>query len=44
MTETPDKPQKILVVDDNAYTLRIVRHTLQQAGYDISTVASGIVG
>lgn len=41
MTETPDKSQKILVVDDNAYTLRIVRHTLQQAGYNVFTVASG---
>lgn len=41
MTETPDKSQKILVVDDNAYTLRIVRHTLQQDGYNVFTVASG---
>ena len=41
MTETRDKARKILVVDDNAYTLRIVRHTLQQAGYNVSTVASG---
>jgi DNA-binding response OmpR family regulator len=41
MTETPDKSQKIMVVDDNAYTLRIVRYTLQQAGYNVSTVASG---
>ena len=30
-----------MVVDDNAYTLRIVRYTLQQAGYNVSTVASG---
>jgi DNA-binding response OmpR family regulator len=41
MTETADKSRKIMVVDDNAYTLRIVRHTLQQAGYNVSTVASG---
>jgi DNA-binding response OmpR family regulator len=41
MTETADKSRKILVVDDNAYTLRIVRHTLQQAGYNVFTVASG---
>lgn len=44
MTETVDKPINILVVDDNAYTLRIVRHTLQQAGYNVSTVASGEEG
>jgi len=41
MTETADKSRKILVVDDNTYTLRIVKHTLQQAEYDVSTVASG---
>ena len=41
MTETAEKPTNILVVDDNAYTLRIVRHTLVQAGYNVSTVASG---
>jgi len=44
MTETVEKPINILVVDDNAYTLRIVRHTLQQAGYNVSTVASGEEG
>ncbi len=41
MTETLEETPSILAVDDNAYTLRIVKHTLQQAGYDISTVASG---
>lgn len=41
MTESAEKSRKILVVDDNAYTLRIVSHTLQQAGYNVSTVASG---
>lgn len=41
MTETPLKPRNILVVDDNAYTLRIVRHTLQQSGYAVTTVPSG---
>lgn len=41
MTEAQGSGQSILVVDDNAYTLRIVGHTLQQAGYVASTVASG---
>ncbi len=41
MTETPEEKLGILVVDDNAYTLRIVRHTLQQAGYAVLTAASG---
>jgi len=41
MTDTPEKPERILVVDDNAYTLRIVKHTIQQAGYDVATAASG---
>lgn len=41
MTEIPQEKLGILVVDDNAYTLRIVRHTLQRAGYDVSTSTSG---
>jgi DNA-binding response OmpR family regulator len=41
MTDTPEELQKVLVVDDNSYTLRIVRHTLQTAGYDVHTAASG---
>lgn len=35
--ETP----KILVVDDNTYTLRIVQHTLEQAGFQVLTAVSG---
>ncbi len=44
MTEAAPQPRKVLAVDDNAYTLRIVRHTLQQAGYEVATVASGEAG
>ena len=32
---------RIMVVDDNTYTLRLVRHTLEQAGYQVSTAVSG---
>ncbi|RMD52955.1 MAG: DNA-binding response regulator, partial [Candidatus Thermofonsia bacterium] len=35
------EPQKILAVDDNAYTLRIVQHTLERAGYQVMTAVSG---
>jgi DNA-binding response OmpR family regulator len=35
---------RILVVDDNTYTLRIVQHTLEQAGYEVSTAVSGTEG
>lgn len=41
MLESLPETQRILVVDDNTYTLRIVQHTLEQAGYDISTAVSG---
>lgn len=41
MMETPPETQRILVVDDNTYTLRIVQHTLEQAGYEVSTAISG---
>jgi DNA-binding response OmpR family regulator len=41
MLESPSELQRILVVDDNAYTLRIVQHTLEQAGFQVSTAASG---
>lgn len=33
--------QKILAVDDNTYTLRIVQHTLEQAGFQVLTAISG---
>ena len=41
MLDSGYEPQKILAVDDNAYTLRIVQHTLEQAGYEVSTAVSG---
>ncbi len=33
--------QRILIVDDNEYTLAIVRHTLERAGYVVLTASSG---
>ena len=33
--------QKILAVDDNTYTLRIVQHTLEHAGFQVLTAVSG---
>ncbi len=44
MTDKEKKQHKILAVDDNAYTLRIVKHSLHQAGYDVTTVMSGEEG
>jgi DNA-binding response OmpR family regulator len=44
MLDSPPDVQRILIVDDNAYTLRIVKHTLEQAGYQVSTAASGEEG
>ena len=41
MLESPPDTQRVLVVDDNTYTLRIVQHTLEQAGYEDSTAVSG---
>lgn len=41
MLDTVPDTQRILVVDDNTYTLRIVQHTLEQAGYEVSTAISG---
>lgn len=41
MIDSPIESQRILAVDDNAYTLRIVKHTLEQAGYEVVTAASG---
>ncbi len=33
--------QRILAVDDNSFQLRIVQHTLEQAGYQVMTAVSG---
>lgn len=41
MFESPSDIQRILVVDDNTYTLRLVKQTLEQAGYQTSTAISG---
>lgn len=41
MLDTPSDVQRILALDDNAYTLRIVAHALEQAGYQVSTAVSG---
>jgi DNA-binding response OmpR family regulator len=44
MLETTPETQRIMVVDDNAYALRIAQHTLEQAGYTVSTAISGAEG
>ncbi len=41
MLDAPSDIQRILVVDDNTYTLRLVKQTLEQAGYRVSTAVSG---
>lgn len=41
MFDNPVESQKILAVDDNTFTLRIVQHTLEQAGYQVITAVSG---
>ncbi len=41
MIDSSIEVQRILAVDDNTYTLRIVKHTLEQAGYHVSTAVSG---
>lgn len=41
MLDGPVETKKILAVDDNTFTLRIVQHTLEQAGYQVTTAVSG---
>lgn len=41
MLNEPVETKKILAVDDNTFTLRIVQHTLEQAGYQVTTAVSG---
>jgi len=41
MIDSPMESQRILAVDDNAFTLRIVQHTLEQAGFQVVTATSG---
>ncbi|UCC50438.1 MAG: response regulator transcription factor [Anaerolineaceae bacterium] len=44
MLDSSEELQRILIVEDNTYTLRIVKHTLEQAGYRVSTAVSGEEG
>ena len=41
MLEGDLETQRILAVDDNTFTLRIVQHTLEQAGFQVTTAVSG---
>lgn len=41
MLDSTQESQRILAVDDNTYTLRIVQHTLEHAGFKVSTAVSG---
>jgi DNA-binding response OmpR family regulator len=41
MIDPSAEPQRILAVDDNTFTLRIVQYTLEQAGYQVLTAISG---
>ncbi len=41
MLDSSYELQRILAVDDNAFTLRIVQHTLEQAGFEVVTAVSG---
>jgi DNA-binding response OmpR family regulator len=41
MIDAPIESQRILAVDDNTFTLRIVQHTLEQAGFQVVTASSG---
>ena len=41
MIDAPIESQKILAVDDNTFTLRIVQHTLEQVGFQVITATSG---
>jgi DNA-binding response OmpR family regulator len=40
MIANHDKKQRILVVDDNAYTLRLVEYTLREAEFEVMTAIS----
>ena len=41
MLDASGQPQRILAVDDNTFTLRLVKHALEQAGYQVVTAVSG---
>ena len=36
-----ERQKRILAVDDNAYTLRLVEFTLREAGFHVTTAISG---
>lgn len=38
---SPDRPPRILVVDDEALVLDLLRSTLQRAGYEVQTASDG---
>lgn len=40
MLDASLEPERILAVDDNTYTLRIVKHALEQAGFQVLTAVS----
>lgn len=44
MLDSQPDVQRILVVDDNTYTLRLVKIALEQAGFRVSTAVSGEEG
>ena len=41
MTAPAAPPQRVLAIDDNAYTLRLVRHALREGGFQLATAVSG---
>ncbi len=41
MSEEPTRQHRILAIDDNAYALRIVEHTLREADFRVITAISG---
>jgi DNA-binding response OmpR family regulator len=41
MLDPSTEPKRILALDDNTYTLRIVQHTLEKAGFQVTTAVSG---
>lgn len=42
MLDASVETQRVLVVDDNTFTLRIVQHALEQAGFQVMTAVSGL--
>ena len=42
--DTGTRKQRVLIVDDNEYTVRILRHALTRAGFDVESACSGEEG